>query len=75
MEPVLLTVRAHLNGTQIHLDADLALKPGARLLVTVLDDAESLTGDARRVREAMQSSEAAFARVWDNEEDAVYDNL
>jgi hypothetical protein len=75
MEPVWLTVRAHLNGTQIHLDADLALKPGTRLLVTVLDDAEGLTGDAKLLREAMQSSEAAFARVWDNEEDAVYDAL
>ena len=24
---------------------------------------------------AMKASEAAFARVWDNEEDAVYDHL
>jgi excisionase family DNA binding protein len=31
--------------------------------------------DAQLVREFMRLSEPAFARVWDNEEDAVYDNL
>jgi hypothetical protein len=27
------------------------------------------------VHDAMKSSEPAFARIWDNEEDAVYDGL
>lgn len=33
--------------------------------------------DAARgiTRAAMQSSEAAFSRVWDNEDDAAYDQL
>jgi len=33
------------------------------------DDARGLT------RAAMKSSEAAFGRVWDNEDDAAYDQL
>ncbi len=31
--------------------------------------------DAQLTRALMRLSEPAFARVWDNEEDAVYDNL
>ncbi|MDC0832304.1 toxin-antitoxin system, antitoxin component, Xre family protein [Baaleninema sp.] len=38
-----------------------------RLLETELD--RELTNAA------MKSSEAAFAEVWDNEDDAIYDNL
>ena len=66
METVLRTVLAHYDGTQIQLDADLRLRPGTRLLVTILDD---VSLDEALVREAMVSSEAAFARVWENEQD------
>ena len=62
METVLRTVLAHYDGTQIQLDADLWLRPGTRLLVTILDD---ISLDEALVREAMVSSEAAFARVLD----------
>jgi hypothetical protein len=72
METVLRTVLAHYDGTQIQLDADLRLRPGTRLLVTILDDTSL---DEALVREAMVSSEAALARVWENEEDSAYDHL
>ena len=72
METVLRTVLAHYDGTQIQLDADLRLRPGTRLLVTILDD---VSLDEALVREAMVSSEAAFAGAWENDEDAAYDHL
>lgn len=72
METVLMTLPAHFDGDRIRLDVDVALKPDTRLLVTVLD--ETLPGGAL-VWQAMKLSETAFARVWDNDEDAVYDSL
>ena len=72
MKTVLMTLPAHFDGDQIRLDVEVALKPDTRLLVTVLD--ETLPDEAL-VWQAMKSSETSFARVWDNEEDAVYDNL
>jgi len=72
MTTTLVTVPAHYDGTQIRLDVEVELKPDTRLLVTILDgepQSEALVWDAMRL------SEAEFARVWDNEEDAVYDQL
>jgi hypothetical protein len=72
MNDILMTIPAHFDGIQIKLDVDIELTPDTRLLVTILgeDIAHELL-----VQNAMKSSEAAFARVWDNEEDAVYDQL
>jgi hypothetical protein len=69
----LTTIPAHYDGKEIKLDAPFLLKPNSRLLITVLEQGE----DAHQllVQAAMAHSEAAFARVWDNEEDAVYDEL
>jgi hypothetical protein len=70
---VLTTVPAHFDGTHIQLDTQIKLKPLTRLLVTILTP--EISEQEEDVWQAMQASEAAFARVWDNEEDAVYDNL
>ena len=72
MNKVLTTVPAHFDGTQIRLDVEVELKPDTRLLVTILDEEAS---NEALVWSAMRASEAVFARVWDNEEDAVYDLL
>ena len=72
MNRVLTTIPAHFDGTQIQLDVAVELKPNTRLLVTILD--EEISNKAL-VWRAMKASEAAFARVWDNEEDAIYDHL
>ncbi len=72
MSQVLMTVPAHFDGTQIQLDAQVELKPNMRLLVTILEETPS---NEALVWSAMKLSEPAFARVWDNEEDAVYDHL
>jgi|GEM_PF-1382942 len=73
MNKVLTTVPAHFDGAQILLDVEVELEPDTRLLVIILDD-EELSNEAL-VWNAMQASEAAFARAWDGEEDAVYDRL
>ena len=72
MNTVLTTVPAHFDGEQIRLDTEVNLRPDTRLLVTILDEEPS---HQVLVWNAMKTSEAAFARVWDNEEDAIYDQL
>jgi hypothetical protein len=72
MTTTLVTVPAHFDGQHIRLDADVELKPDTRLLVTILDAPASTEA---QVWEAMRLAEAAFARVWDNEEDAAYDQI
>jgi hypothetical protein len=72
MDDVLATVPAHYDGVRVCFDTEVELKPNTRLLVTILD--EELSNQAL-VWNAMKASEAAFARAWDNEEDAVYDCL
>ena len=72
MESVLMTLPAHFDGVRIHLDVDVELKPDTRLLVTVLDNTPA---NESLMWHAMKQSEASFALVWDNEEDAVYDHL
>ena len=72
MDRILTTVPAHFDGTQVRLDVEIELKPNTRLLVTILDEEIS---NETLVWSAMKASEATFARVWDNEEDAVYDHL
>ncbi|HYN89525.1 MAG TPA: hypothetical protein VER55_13405 [Ardenticatenaceae bacterium] len=72
MKTLLTTVPAHFDGTQIKLDVEIDLEPNTPLLVTILS--EDPLNEAP-VLSAMKGSEAAFARVWDNEEDAVYDSL
>jgi hypothetical protein len=72
MSQVLTTIPAHFDGQKIQLDTDIELKPNARLLITILPD--EITYEETLVN-AMKVSEPSFARVWDNDEDAVYDKL
>ena len=72
MKRILMTIPAHFDGTQIQFDVGIDLKPGTHLLVTILGEEPS---HEMLVWNAMKLSDAAFARVWDNEEDAVYDSL
>jgi hypothetical protein len=72
MGAVLMTVPAHFDGVQVQFDVDVDLKPDTPLLVTILSEESP---HQTLVWSAMQSSEAAFARAWDNDEDAVYDSL
>lgn len=69
----LTTVPAHYDGKEIKLDVPFSLEPNTRLLITILDPSEDT--HQLLIEAAMASSEAAFARVWDNDDDAIYDEL
>lgn len=58
------TVKAYYDGKTIVLPDDFAAEPGEVVIV--------VNGDGV---EAMALSEAAFAAVWDNPEDAEYDDI
>lgn len=70
MDHVLTTIPAHFDGQTIQLDVPVVLEPNARLLVTVLGP--PAPGNDL-VYATMDASAAALARIWDNDEDAVYD--
>jgi len=69
----LKTVPAYFDGKEIKLDVPMLLEPNTRLLITILDSLEDT--DQMLLNTAMATSETAFARIWDNDEDAVYDDL
>lgn len=57
----LLTVSAHFDGNQVLLDEDVDLRPGTKLIVTVLDD---LNGEHTDFH---QLSSSALANAYDDE--------
>lgn len=74
MEHLLTTVPAHFDGQEIKLDVPVTLQPNARLLVVILDQPPDSDQQAW-VEAAMKAAEPAFAQVWDNDDDAIYDDL
>ena len=72
METLLTTVPAHFDGTEIKLDIPIPLATNARLLITILDQPDA---NQVIVEMAMRAAAQAFARVWNNDEDAAYDDL
>lgn len=72
MNQTMTTIPAHFDGQQVQFDVEVKLKPNTRLLITILPDE---TTYEQMLRGAMKISEPSFARVWDNDDDAVYDNL
>jgi hypothetical protein len=66
--------------TVLPLARQLTLLDKVRLIENLLPDIKgSLAAEEQHrqevVKSAMMASESAFARVWDNEEDAAYDQL
>ena len=72
MERTLATIPARFDGSTIQLDVPIVLRPNARLLVTILEPVET---PSELIYEMMAASGSSLAAVWDNDEDAVYDNL
>jgi hypothetical protein len=72
MKTVLMTIPAHFDGEKITLDVAVDLKPNTQLLATILSDEQ---GEDDLLQLAMRASSDSFARVWDNEGDAIYDIL
>ncbi len=64
--------------TVLPLVQQLTLLDKVRLIEYLLPDIKGgLQGAPQQelVKSAMQASESTFARIWDNEEDSVYDQL
>jgi hypothetical protein len=66
--------------TVLPLARQLTLLDKVRLIENLLPDIKgSLAAEEQHrqevVKSAMMASESAFARLWDNEEDAAYDQL
>ena len=64
-------VKAHFDGKTIKMPKDLSPARSAEVLVIFPDPPEE-QADAQLWLDAQQT---AFAKVWDNDEDAVYDSL
>lgn len=64
-------IKAHFDGKRIKLPKELRqVAPGE--VVVIFDDAAS----AKQERASwLKAQETAFAKVWDNDEDAIYDTL
>lgn len=61
-----------LTAVPVHFDGEtITLESNARLLVTILDP-EATPDDL--VYSMMSTSAVSLARIWDNDEDAVYDS-
>ncbi len=66
--------------TVLPLVQQLTLLDKVRLIEYLLPDIKGglvaeQSANQEFVQSAMRASEATFARIWDNEEDAVYDEL
>ncbi len=70
MDHLLTTIPAHYDGESIRLDVPVTLEPNTRLLVTILEPAEPTPALLHAI---MAASAASLSRVWDNDEDAIYD--
>ncbi len=58
----LVSIPAHYDGAQVLLDEEVALRPNARLIVTVLEDADSEREDFLRL------AESGLAAAYDGDE-------
>jgi len=65
----MIAVRARFDGRKIILPKTLRGGPPGEVIV-VFTEAQEKENQAW-----LKAQEAAFARVWENDEDAVYDNL
>jgi hypothetical protein len=74
MDQLLTTVPAHFDGQEIKLDIPVTLEKNGRLLVIILDQPH-LQDQQAWIKASMKAAEPSFARIWDNDEDAIYDTL
>ena len=64
-------IKAHFDGKKIKVPEDLRKTPPGEVLVIVQEarvDSDDSSG-------WLKAQETAFTKVWDNDEDAVYDTL
>ncbi|MCI0683970.1 MAG: hypothetical protein L0Y71_17825 [Gemmataceae bacterium] len=67
----MLAIKAHFDGKTIRLPKEVQkVAPGE--VVVIFEN--SASGEGERAS-WLKAQETAFARVWDNDEDAIYDTL
>ena len=64
-------IRTHFDGKTIQVPKELRKAPAGEVLVIV----PNMPTDGKDNSAWSRAQEAAFAKVWDNDEDAVYDSL
>ena len=64
-------IRAHFDGKKIQVPKELRKAPAGEVLVIIPDVCASESDEASWMR----AQEASFAKIWDNDEDSVYDSL
>jgi TusA-related sulfurtransferase len=67
----MLAIRAHFDGKTIKVPKELRKAPPGEVLVIIQDSQP----DADASVSWLKAQEAAFAKVWENDKDAVYDAL
>ena len=65
----MVAIKTHFDGKTIKVPEQLRQAPPGEVLVIVQD------AGPRRDSAWLEAQEASFAKVWDNDEDAVYDSL
>ena len=64
-------IKAHFDGKTIKVPKELRKAPPGDVLV-IIQEARADSDDSSSW---LKAQETAFAKVWDNDEDAVYDSL
>jgi hypothetical protein len=67
----MIAVKAHFDGERIVFGQDAPDVPPGDVIVVF----EGSGGPSSETHAWMKTQESAFARIWSNDEDAVYDSL
>lgn len=67
----MVAIRAHFDGKSVVLPKQVKKGPACDVIVIF----QGPVGQSSEQQAWLKAQEAAFRRVWDNDEDAVYDTL
>ena len=69
----MVAIKTHFDGKAIKVPKELKGRPPSEILVILPEIPKKRRADQRTAWSKAQ--EAAFSKVWDNDEDAIYDSL
>jgi len=67
----MVAIKAHFDGNKIVVPKDLRGAPAGDVIIIF----ENLSPDQAERRLWLKAQESAFATVWENDEDEIYDSL
>jgi len=68
---IMVAIKTHFDGNKIVVPKDFRGAPAGDVIVIF----ESVSPDQAEKRLWLKAQENAFARVWENDEDEIYDSL